>query len=60
MFTLLALTPDVETAGAQAAVEKSPRASDSDNTLAAVDLAGATYSGDMLFSSGGTEWDKGN
>src|SRR6185312_6020218 len=45
-------TPDVEIAGAQAAAEKSPRATDSDVSLA-VNRARERYSADMIVSSVG-------
>src|SRR3954469_3019008 len=54
----LVLTPDDEIAGAQAAAEMTPSASDSDNSLAAPARAGGRYSADILFSSAGTKWDE--
>jgi hypothetical protein len=51
-------TPDVEMAGAHAAAEKSPRASDSDISRA-VNRAGERYSADMVDFLCGTKKGKG-
>jgi hypothetical protein len=55
LLALLALIPDVvETAGAQPAAVKSPKAIEIVSNFAAVDREGERYSGDMIISSGGT------
>jgi hypothetical protein len=50
-------TPDVEIAGAHAAAEKNPRATDSDISLA-VNRAGERYSADMVDFLCGTKREK--
>jgi hypothetical protein len=55
LLAALVLTPEDLIAGAHAAAEKRPIASDSDNNFPTVDRAGGRYSADMFVSSDGAK-----